>query len=359
MKYTDQELIDELYRVSEEYCDGETPTQRDIDNYGRPSAATYERRFESWNSILEKCNFKINRVEEYDREYLKEYLVEFSEKYCNGETPKRNYFNEKAEMHYSVYENRFGSWNKALKSCGLTVNENHNVTKEELKDEILRLKSMLGQVPTINDVLKYSSYSEASFRTQFGSWNSALEECNLELNFKELTDKEILHEIERVGQEYCDGKAPIRDELQEHGDVCQRTASIRFGSWEDAIEKTDLEPLNPQDYLPTGENHWRWKGGKSVKSYGPSWYSQRKLVLERDGEACRVCDESSKESWIDVHHIKPASEWNIEKEHNEMNSMDNLVCMCRSCHNLFEGQWVECSHSEFVSNCREKLRIEG
>lgn len=353
MKYSEQELIDELHRVSEEHCDGETPTQKDMIEKGKYSAATYERRFNSWNDALEKTGVGVNVYKNYTKEELKEILIEFSKEYCSGEAPTRSEFDERGSIHYSTLETHFGTWNKALKSCGFDLNEKHDFSEEFLKEEIFRVKNIIGETPRIKDIQKYGATSVKPYENKFGGWNEALKACNMKYNHKNNIDKEyIKKEIKRVSEEYCDGKAPKRQEMQKHSDICQRTATINFGSWENVLEECGIEPLQPKEYLPTGEEHHAWSGGGTI-SYGPSWYSQRKKALERDGFNCRVCQDG--EALIDVHHIKPVREWNVKENHREMNDLGNLVCLCRSCHKQFEGMWTCSSPEEFCNKAFSEI----
>ena len=81
-----------------------------------------------------------------------------------------------------------------------------------------------------------------------------------------------------------------------------------------------------------GENNPRWKGGHkhwSKGRYGKdkdglSWKVQRKLAWERDSLTCQHCGVKGKRN-PDVHHISP---WMNSHSH----SLDNLICLCKSCH---------------------------
>lgn len=65
-----------------------------------------------------------------------------------------------------------------------------------------------------------------------------------------------------------------------------------------------------------------WKGGIISKPYNRNWtewYFLRYLVLERDGNKCKMCGENSD---LVIHHI----DFDITN-----NSYDNLVVLCRPC----------------------------
>lgn len=107
----------------------------------------------------------------------------------------------------------------------------------------------------------------------------------------------------------------------------------------------------------TGENHHRWKGGH-FSYYGPDWFSQRQLARERDRHACQKCGITKGElgQEPDVHHIKSFSAFvreaggvkdkaNVTDELLEIigkvskkaNQLDNLICLCKSCHVYVEN----------------------
>jgi len=83
----------------------------------------------------------------------------------------------------------------------------------------------------------------------------------------------------------------------------------------------------------------RWKGGH--KHYSPgrhgrdkdglSWKTQRKLAWERDNLICKHCGKKDELRRPDVHHILP---WPISQSH----ALDNLLCLCRSCHSKADGK---------------------
>lgn len=92
----------------------------------------------------------------------------------------------------------------------------------------------------------------------------------------------------------------------------------------------------------SGEDSAQWKGG-SVRYYGENWHEQRKKALERDEYTCQSCGKDMSEGVRDpdVHHIKRLGYY--KEKYNEPkwwelgNRLENLVCLCRTCHNKWEG----------------------
>lgn len=92
-----------------------------------------------------------------------------------------------------------------------------------------------------------------------------------------------------------------------------------------------------------------FKGEKSVnyvsgkKSHrGRSWAKQRTLTIERDKGACILCSKYLGNK-IPVHHIVPFREFKSEESANKL---DNLVCMCQSCHMKAEPRKRTVMHAQ-------------
>lgn len=76
-----------------------------------------------------------------------------------------------------------------------------------------------------------------------------------------------------------------------------------------------------------GENDPRYVGGP--KTYrGRGWRKARLLAVERDNGTCQRCGKHIGSS-IPVHHIKP---FRTFQSAQEANALENLICMCQSCH---------------------------
>lgn len=89
---------------------------------------------------------------------------------------------------------------------------------------------------------------------------------------------------------------------------------------------------------PRGEDHPWWNGGE-CDHYGENWLEQRKKTRERDDHSCRYCGKHRSElgQEPDVHHIIPRKKFDVQNEYEEMNALDNLICLCKSCHPKWEG----------------------
>lgn len=103
---------------------------------------------------------------------------------------------------------RFGSWNNALQKAGLVITLNLNISDIELFENIEEVWIALGRQPKYDEVKKpLSKYSSSTYENRFGTWRKALEafvefintdnDKNQEAENEEITP-EIVHEIEPV-----------------------------------------------------------------------------------------------------------------------------------------------------------------
>jgi transcription elongation factor Elf1 len=90
----------------------------------------------------------------------------------------------------------------------------------------------------------------------------------------------------------------------------------------------------------SGESNHNWKGG-AINYYGPDWFRQRRRARERDNDTCQNCGATPEEVGrsMDVHHIVPFRKFGVDN-HEQANRLENLVCLCPSCHSDYEGLYL-------------------
>lgn len=96
------------------------------------------------------------------------------------------------------------------------------------------------------------------------------------------------------------------------------------------------QPPRPGEKNPMWKGgHKYWQEGKTGRDKdGLSWKIQRRLAWERDNYTCQDCSKQV-EGWKpDVHHIRP---YRLSFSH----ALDNLKCLCRSCHKRADAKEVE------------------
>jgi hypothetical protein len=99
----------------------------------------------------------------------------------------------------------------------------------------------------------------------------------------------------------------------------------------------------------TGEGHPNWLGG-GMPNYRGDWREVRRQALERDDRTCVVCGTDAEELGRnpDVHHIVPVRAYAEapDREREDAHRLDNVVCLCPSCHR----------RAEFGNIARDRLR---
>lgn len=91
----------------------------------------------------------------------------------------------------------------------------------------------------------------------------------------------------------------------------------------------------------SGENNPNYKGGDWEHNYrGEDWAIYRNKVRQRDNNTCQNCNKSKDDlgQYPDCHHIIPERRF---KERNDAHYMENLVLLCRTCHNIFDNLSVK------------------
>jgi hypothetical protein len=85
-------------------------------------------------------------------------------------------FNDHAIFHSTTLSRRFGTWMKALDAAGLQRTRNLNITIEALFENLAAVWLKLGRQPKYQDLIKeHSLYSSGTYENRFGSWRKALE----------------------------------------------------------------------------------------------------------------------------------------------------------------------------------------
>ena len=123
-------------------------------------------------------------------------------------------------------------------------------------DDIRHVASELGKPPTAKEMADHGEYSQRVCQNKFGSWNEALREAGFTPNRKyRLTAQDLLNEIERLAEEF--GRPPSSGEMNRIGKFHKCTYLERFGGWEEALAEAGFS--QPQSYqersaIPYGPN---------------------------------------------------------------------------------------------------------
>ena len=101
-------------------------------------------------------------------------------------------YNERGKYHSSTLARRFGSWSKTLEKAGLQMNRSPlNISEEELFQNLEEIWIKLGRQPRYTETQKpLSKYSAGTYENRFGSWRKALEKFVAYVNNEENASSE-------------------------------------------------------------------------------------------------------------------------------------------------------------------------
>lgn len=193
-------------------------------------------------------------------------------------------------------------------------------------------------------------HSEAVLKERYVERGLTIQEVADELGCHWLTVRDWLdtHEIETRSR-----NPDLPEKLRDPDSLAELYNEEALSTYEIA-DRLDCAGSTVHDYLrkhgietrpvgsQTGELHHRWKGGREPY-YGENWHEVRRSVLDRDDRTCQRCGisesehEDQHEMKLDVHHEQPIRTFDAPEEANDT---DNLVTLCRKCHNRIESEGV-------------------
>jgi len=136
------------------------------------------------------------------------------------------------------YVEEYGDWGSALEAAGLDPEEmgSKQIPDRELLAELQRLAQAVGGSPTREDMKEKGEYSDTVYQNRFGSWNGALKAAMLET--RELSEGELLRALDHLASDL--GRVPRADDMREQGEYAPVTYHRRFGSWRAALGEAGL-----------------------------------------------------------------------------------------------------------------------
>jgi hypothetical protein len=118
-------------------------------------------------------------LDEYHRKLSDEELIADLKRVAiklGKDSVTRDEYKEQGKYSSRPFENRFGSWLKSLQAAGLKKNVDKNITEEELFSNLEEVWIKLGKQPRYSNIKKLlSKYSTSPYEQRFGTWRKALE----------------------------------------------------------------------------------------------------------------------------------------------------------------------------------------
>lgn len=205
------------------------------------------------------------------------------------------------------------------------------ISDTELIDDIRETAKKLNQAKlTQEQYNRNGRFTAVTAKKRFGTWRKAIEKAGLIPYSMNLTQKELLDNMERTWRKL--GKQPAMKQMKKHS-ICSGNPYERcFGSWNKALIAFDKYIKSGRKEYPRTEHD---SGMKTIpsKTRGKHRtkrrvsYMLRYKVLKRDKYKCRICGSSpGKDASVKLHidHILP---WSKGGE----SVIGNLQTLCKDC----------------------------
>lgn len=226
-------LIEEFQRVKT--ISGKAPTRDQMKIHSNYSVATFERVFGGWNKLLESMGCKVNKKQRIPKD---EFIAEFKRvKQLLGHTPSIFEMKKHGEIAPTSYKRIWGSWSNFLKEPG-EPHQKRNIPEDELIKAYLKLKKQLKkQSLTQNDMNEFGEYSSSVYERRYGSWNKFLEKIGDEPNTRtDIPNNELIKDYFRVKSELKKIILSARD-IKLNSIFSLSTYLKRFGTWNNFLKE--------------------------------------------------------------------------------------------------------------------------
>lgn len=212
-----------------------------------------------------------------------------------------------------------------------------------MKEDLRSVAERIGHPPTSVEYQEFGEFSVTTAQNVTGSWNNALKAAGFEPHAENNISKALLlQEINKLETEL--GKVPTATDMDEHGRFSKRCYFDRWDGWQAAVREAGYEPVGRP--TGRDNYNWKEYSAHEYRGYGPNWKDQRAKALERDNYTCQTpgckCSmEEHREEFnhgLHVHHIRPLCTFEDEGDVNfeQANRIENLVTVCAKHHHLWE-----------------------
>ncbi|WP_369333273.1 homing endonuclease associated repeat-containing protein [Haloferax sp. Atlit-4N] len=158
-----------------------------------------------------------------------------------GRTPTSTEMDEEGECSTTPIRKHFRCWTSAVEAAGLKPNVRKSVTKNSIRGEILRLAGETNGTPTTREMRRDGNVSVRTVRNHFGSWNEALRSTGLDPNLQlDASRGDVVKAIRQLAENL--GRTPSSMEMDASGEFSTAVAQRLFGSWNRALRAAGFEP---------------------------------------------------------------------------------------------------------------------
>lgn len=242
-------LCNELVRLADEL--GQTPIREDVRRHSEYSYSVYERRFGSWNNALREAGLEPRREKNIPKSTLRDEIVRLADEL--ERTPSYNDMDQKGKYSAGTYERKFNSWSEALRQSGYEPIQEHKISREDLENELNDLAEQLGRTPAKSDMKRNECFSADAYIREFGSWSDALKQLGYEpVQQHTIPREDLKDELDRLAEQLS--HSPTSSDMRKNGEFSTDAYVAEFGSWNGALEQLGFE-TNTTVHYPDHLDH--------------------------------------------------------------------------------------------------------
>ena len=167
-------FLNDLKRVASE-LKLDSLSVEEYNKNGKYHPSTLQRRFGSWTKALKLAGLQIRKNPKIEAGELINDLKRVAG-ILNKKSVTQNEYKSLGKYDSAPLVRTFGSWFKALEKAGLEKTRTLGVTNEEYFENLEEIWTKLGRQPNYAEIEKpFSKYSAGAYEQRFGSWRKALE----------------------------------------------------------------------------------------------------------------------------------------------------------------------------------------
>ncbi|HRY77026.1 MAG TPA: HNH endonuclease [Candidatus Paceibacterota bacterium] len=171
---SDKDFLNDLRRVASE-LKLDSLSVEEYDKNGKYHPSTIQRRFGSWTKALKSAGLQLRKNPKIEADELIDDLKRVAG-ILNKKSVTQNEYKSLGKYDSAPLVRTFGSWFKALEKAGLEKTRTLGVTNEEYFENLEEIWTKLGRQPNYIEIEKpFSKYSAGAYEQRFGSWRKALE----------------------------------------------------------------------------------------------------------------------------------------------------------------------------------------
>jgi hypothetical protein len=231
---TEQELREDFERVVNKL--DHPPSQLDYEEHGEYTSSTLRRNLGPIPDLLTEMGITPKGTVTADQ------LIEDIQRVAEvvGGAPTFAQYQQHGEYSSGSVYNIFGSYIEAVREAGHTPVIEQTVTREELREDILRVADIVGGTPTQKEYTEHGEYNSSTVAYHHGTWNDFIIDIGL-VPTRNIPREQLIEDIKRVGEVIDQGGATMQ-QYQQHGNFSTQTVFNEFGSWGDGLRAAGYLP---------------------------------------------------------------------------------------------------------------------